>query len=471
MICKYCFAEVEEGATVCPVCGKELEAFAVEAQQKKTAEKVEQAPSEETPVEETPTEKKKKSGVWKKVLAITGVVLLAIILAGAILHFMGLGKQVLHTLKFWRPNDIDYKLTYTEEDKVAEKKKDTVVATVGKQTLTNGELQIYYWMEVYGFLEYCGNYLSYMGIDASKPLDDQIFDDQTGQTYQEMFLEQALKNWHESATLVELAEEAGFKLSDEKQQELDSIPTKIEELIKEYNYTDAEEFVDKELFPGCSYEIYLKYVKMSYIAESYRDALYEQLMPTQEQLEAYYTENEAKFKENKIDKSAGNYYDVRHILIGMEGSADSLGNYDAAQWQTCLDKAQTLQNEFLAGEKTEEAFAKLAMEYSIDPGSVEDGGLYSQLTKETGFIEGFKNWYMDESRQPGDTGLVKNTESTEQGYHIMYFCRSYPIWEYEGRSIYLYESAQKIIQEGQAKWPNEVNYKKIVVSTIDLTAQ
>ena len=32
-------------------------------------------------------------------------------------------------------------------------------------------------------------------------------------------------------------------------------------------------------------------------------------------------------------------------------------------------------------------------------------------------MENFKNWYLDESRQPGDTGIVQS----EYGYHIMYF--------------------------------------------------
>ncbi len=463
MICKYCFAELEDGATVCSVCGKELAEPVEEVTQGETVEVTEEIAAEAPPAEE-----KKKSKAWKKVLAIAGIVVLAVVLTGAILHFMGLSKQVLHSLKFWRANDIEYKLSYTVDNKVAEKKKETVIATVGNQTLTNGELQAHYWMAVYDFLDYYGYYLSSVGLDVNKPLSEQIYDKETGKTYQQMFLEGALDSWYRYATLVEMSQEAGFQLDEEQQKYVDSVKTQVEKLAEEYKYTDVEEFIDKEFFPGCSFDIYMKYTQTNYMALSYYDTLYEGLMPTQDQIEAYYTEHEAEFVTNKIDKSAGNYYDVRHILVGVEGSADSEGNYSEDQWKICLEKAQKLLDDFLAGEATEEAFAKLAMEQSQDPGSAENGGLYNGLTKDTGFIEDFKNWYLDENRKAGDTGLVKNTESSVKGYHIMYFSDSYPIWEYETRSAILTDNTNKLIADGQAKWPMEVNYKNIVLGNVDL---
>lgn len=468
MTCKYCFAELEDGTAVCPICGKELEESAEEVTQEEIAVAEEETAAEEAPAEEIPVEEKKKSKVWKKVLAVAGVVVLAVVLVGAILHFMGLGKQVVHNLQFWRPNDIDYKLSYTVKNEVAEKKQNEVIATVGSQSLTNGEFQAHYWMAVYDFLDYYGYYISSIGLDINKPLSEQVYDEQTGKTYQQMFMEGALDSWYRYATLVEMSKEAGFQLSEEQRKYVDDIRTQVESLAVEYKYADVEDFIDKEFFPGCSLDIYMKYTEMNYQALSYYDTLYAGLMPTQEQIETYYTEHEAEFATNGIDKASGNYYDVRHILLGHDGTADSDGNYDESQWQICLDRAQKTLDDFLAGEATEEAFAKLAMDLSEDPGSAENGGLYSQLTKDTGFIEDFKNWYLDESRKPGDTGLVKNTESSVQGYHIMYFADSYPIWEYEAKSALLSDNTNKLIADGQAKWPMEVNYKAIVLGDVDL---
>ncbi len=466
MICKFCGAELGEGVTVCPACGKELTEPVEEVTQEEVAEI-----AEETPAEETPVKEKKKFRAWKKVLAIAGIVVLAIVLVGAILHFMGLGKQVLHTMKFWRPNDLNYKLSYTVKNETAEKKKDTVIATVGDQVLTNGELQAHYWMSVYDFLDIYGGYVSYMGLDLSKPLNEQIADEKTGQTYQQMFLEGALDSWYRYATLVEMSKEAGFALSEEQQAYVESIKTQVEELATEYKYTDVEEFIDQEFFPGCSFDIYMDYTRTNYLAISYYESLYDSMIPTQDQIDAYYAEHEAEFKEKGIDKAAGNYYDVRHILVEIKADttdADVGATYTDAEWEACRKSAQDLLDQFLAGEATEEAFAKLAIEHSKDPGSASNGGLYSNLTKSTGFIQGFKDWYLDESRKPGDTGLVKNTESSTQGYHIMYFSGSNPIWEIETQTAILTDNTNKMLEEGKAKWPMEVNYKKIVLGNVEL---
>ena len=56
MICKYCFAELEDGTAVCPICGKELEAPVEETVQEEVVETVEDVPAEETLVEEAPVE-------------------------------------------------------------------------------------------------------------------------------------------------------------------------------------------------------------------------------------------------------------------------------------------------------------------------------------------------------------------------------------------------------------------------------
>lgn len=444
MKCKFCDAELEVGVTRCPACGKDVAG---------------------------PVERKDKSKAWKKALAIAGVVLLAIVLVGAILHFMGYGKYVVHYMKFWRANDLNYKLSYTASNNAAERKKDIVVATIGDQVLTNGELQVYYWFAVYDFMGMYGEYLPYMGLDVSKPFHEQVVDEKTGQSFQHMFLETALENWTRYATLVELSKEAGFTLGEEQQNHVDSVRTQVEELAKEYKYTDVEEFIDKEFFPGCSLDIYLKYTEMSYQAIAYFNTLYDTMIPTQDQLDAYYAAHEAEFKEKKIDKSAGNYYDVRHILVEVPADTTDSGagvEYTDAEWEACLKAAQELLDQFLAGEATEEEFAKLAKEHSKDPGSAANGGLYDHLTKDTGFIKGFTDWYVDESRKPGDTGLVKNTESSTQGYHIMYFSKSYPVWQEEAKSALVKESMDKALAEGNVKWPAQINYKKIILGQMDL---
>lgn len=496
MKCKFCFAELEEDVTVCPLCGKDL-TEAEDAAEVLSEENIEETDEilceeaeetaevlcdesektdlvvDEEPSEETAAPKKKKAKVWQIILAVLGVVVLAVALAWAIIYSMGLSKTVLRTLGIGVKNDIYCKESYIAENDKLEKKVDTVVATVGEQELTLGELQAYYWSCVFYYMERNAYYLNMMGVDLYQPLDKLVYDEKTGMTYQQMFLENALESWHRYASLIELSKENGFVPNAEQQNYLDTLPSNIESDAKAEGYTDVEAFVDEMFFPGSSFASYLQFEKTSYLAQSYYDSLYESLIPTQEQMEAYYTAHEADFKANNFSKENGNYYNVRHVLIPVEGgttNADGTVTYTDEEWEKCRSTAQALLDAFLKDGGKEEDFAQLAIDLSQDPGSAKDGGLYALLTKDYGFIKDFENWYLEEGRKPGDTGLVKNTESSTQGYHIMYFCESFPIWSYEAKAMMIDEGTNNLLEEAKAKFPMAVKFKKIMLGHMDLFA-
>ncbi|MBQ7295913.1 MAG: peptidylprolyl isomerase [Clostridia bacterium] len=141
-------------------------------------------------------------------------------------------------------------------------------------------------------------------------------------------------------------------------------------------------------------------------------------------------------------------YDVRHILIKFpeeEESADDAEENDAAEeekeevevelldaskYDVTVDidvdlentgdkalykEAQTILEDYLAGDKTEDAFAELAKTHSAD-GNAAEGGIYEDVTM--GYmVSEFEDWAMAEGREYGDVGIVE----TQYGYHIMYF--------------------------------------------------
>ncbi len=105
---------------------------------------------------------------------------------------------------------------------------------------------------------------------------------------------------------------------------------------------------------------------------------------------------------------------VRHILIMPE--KDENGTASDEAWAAAEQKAGEILSEFLTGDANEETFANMAIEYSEDTGSASNGGLYTNISKGQ-MLAPFENWCFDESREPGDTGIVE----TSYGYHIMYF--------------------------------------------------
>lgn len=127
--------------------------------------------------------------------------------------------------------------------------------------------------------------------------------------------------------------------------------------------------------------------------------------------------------------------DVRHILIQAETTdADETDeNGYKIPSQAALDaakeKAQKLLDQWKAGDATAESFGKLAEENSTDSGSNTNGGLYENIP-ENQFFAAFNDWMYDSARQPGDTDLIENPQSGQQGWHVVYYVGpGEPVWK------------------------------------------
>ena len=190
---------------------------------------------------------------------------------------------------------------------------------------------------------------------------------------------------------------------------------------------------------------------------------------SQDEIDKAFTENEETFKSQGITKESGNLVDVRHILIQPEGGTKSEDGkttvFSDAEWEACRVKAQEILDKWLAGEKTEDSFAKLASEHSTDPGSKESGGLYRNVY--TGqMVQTFNDWCFDETRKEGDYGLVK----TSYGYHIMYFITSEVGWVRYSRSAVLSEKATDLLADMLKESPVQTDYKLISLGVAPLAA-
>lgn len=100
---------------------------------------------------------------------------------------------------------------------------------------------------------------------------------------------------------------------------------------------------------------------------------------------------------------------MRHILISVSDTSDETAMEEARA------KADEILAEFNAGDKTAESFGELAKENTGDSNG-DEGGLYENIMPGQMVTE-FNDWCFDESRQPGDTGIVE----TSYGVHVMYF--------------------------------------------------
>lgn len=455
MVCKYCGNELSEGTYLCAECGKE----------------------------------NKPRFPWKPVVATLGCVVLLGVLAW-FLYFGTTGR--------WLPkkNDVYYKENYTVAADQAAANQNNVVATMGEDKLTNGQLQVFYGMQIIDYLQNNGAVFDY-----TASLAEQVYDKETGLTWQQYFLETALNTWKQYRLVTNKAMAAGYTLAPEYQQELDGLYDEYKELAETYNFESVEALIHADVGPGCTFEDYKYYFELYYYGNLYYREMAEQLEVSTEEIEAYYQEHKAEFDQSAINKESGVFADIRQILIKPEGGAagadgrtkvytedefaacrqeiqnildtwlagektpesfaklaqeksedfktaskgglysylyedylttvdvrhillqpeggttDITGKttYTEEQWQACYEKAQNLLNLYLSGNKTEAEFAELAKTYTAD-GNASVGGIYMDVPLNY-MVEPFEKWIFDESRQVGDTDIVK----TDFGYHIMYF--------------------------------------------------
>ena len=147
--------------------------------------------------------------------------------------------------------------------------------------------------------------------------------------------------------------------------------------------------------------------------------------------------------------------DVRHILISAmpeddpntEDVDESKNAPTDADFEAAHERAQELLDQWLAGEHTEDSFAALVEDNSADGGSNKNGGLYESVTYGQ-MIPSFNEWIFDPARKAGDTGLVKNTLSSTQGWHIMYFVGGSgeePVWRQTARELMWNEALENDI--------------------------
>ena len=139
------------------------------------------------------------------------------------------------------------------------------------------------------------------------------------------------------------------------------------------------------------------------------------------------------------------------------------GTYTDAAWTAAEQKAQSLLDEWKAGEHTEDSFAFLAAENSADTGSASNGGLYEEVYPGQ-MVDAFDAWCFDAARQPGDTGIVK----TEYGYHVMYFSSvcEHPYWYVRAESDYLNKLSADVSEEVSAKFESAESVQNAALADI-----
>ena len=436
MYCRFCGKKIPDELDTCVACGKEnvfLDVTEAKVKRKKT---------------------------FRLIAFILAAVILLGLVAGGIYHLIS------HIVWLNRPEDIYYYNDYSiSAEKMAEKA-GTVVATIGDEQLTNARLQIFYWMFIYSFADTYYDEIESYGLNLLKPYADQTYSKETGMNWQQYFLQEALNLWTRYIAISKMAEADNFVLPEDVQAAYDGIDASIKEAAEKADAESVDAFLQTEMGPGITLDDYKYYLMLHYTASSYYSELQEKQEPlvTEAEIDAWYKENRTMLKNTyNVTKDTGDIVAVRHILLKVDTTGkDSDGKSISTDedWANCQSAAQAILDEFLANDPTEEKFGELAKKHSADTGSAKNGGLFTGITKETNFVEPFLSWCMDDTREVGDTGLVKSTF----GYHIMYFVSGEPAWIMYSRAGVLNEKCAAMVDTAMKEGSATVDYTKLAIA-------
>ena len=168
--------------------------------------------------------------------------------------------------------------------------KNETYVTIGEHEVKKAEYDYYFYSGINSLYSYYGDMLSYMGLDLSKPLDEQNFSEDM--TWQEYFDEQAVMQMKQVYALSDELTEAGF----------------------EYDATeDVNDFVDSlktaAVSAGATSEAYLKasygsfatikeverLVERDSIVDAYYNDIMEGIEVTDDEITAYYEDNKDNY--------------------------------------------------------------------------------------------------------------------------------------------------------------------------------
>ena len=129
--------------------------------------------------------------------------------------------------------------------------KKTVALRTGDHELSAVEFSHYYYDAINSFYQNYGSYLSYFMSDPSQPIDQQVYDQETGETWAEYFKKSAADTAKFDYAVYDEAKAAGYTLSAESEQAIqDSIKT-LETQVKENGFKSIDQYFDQVYGKGC----------------------------------------------------------------------------------------------------------------------------------------------------------------------------------------------------------------------------
>ena len=293
--------------------------------------------------------------------------------------------------------------------------KSTIAATIGENKVNTVDFNYYYidaineyYNNIYTqFSDQAETYLTAIGLDSSKPLDQQVQDEQSGKTWADYFLDTALENAKLDYTMYALVVKDNFELPEEDRSNLDHIEHNLQTYATLYGYSKADQYLRAVYGFGSDTDSYTEYCERSAIADAYVVAHNDNLTYTDADIREYEKDKEDTYNSYNYHSAYLSYTDFRE---GGTTGEDGKTTYTDEENEAARAAAKVAAEQMATATSLDE-LKQFAAEVKVNKDSEvvvneEKDKLYTNINA------ALAKWLADDSRKEGEIGVIANESTT-----------------------------------------------------------
>ena len=312
--------------------------------------------------------------------------------------------------------------------------RNTTALTVGGTKISAAELNHYYIDSVNNFLNNYGDYVSMFGLDQSKALDDQFYNEEEGDTWADYFLDQATATAQNMYAVYNAAKSEGYTLSQASKDSIDATVENLALYATMYGFPSTESYITAMYGEGCNEDTFRHYAEVQLTAQEFAAAKNEALVYDEAALKAendlnpaaysaytynYCYLNASKFYQGGTENEDGTKtYTDEEMEAGRAAAEAAANTLAAATTVQELDAAYTALE--INAESTSAASTRQAnIQYANVTTAIRDW--VTAPERKAGDITVIANEYTSHDHADGEECTGDNDTKSVSGYYVVLF--------------------------------------------------
>ncbi len=318
--------------------------------------------------------------------------------------------------------------------------KSTIAAVVGDRELNSVVMNYYFtdtvqdyyndWYNEYS--TYTDTYLQMVGLDTSKPLNEQKYATDEFETWADFFMDSAVQQAKKDYALYDKAVSENFELPEEGQESIDALASNLEYYATTYGYSNVDKYLSAIYGFGSTVDSYVEYAERTALASAFYDAHKDSLVYDDAALREYEKDKYNDFSSYDYSSSYLTY--TEFLQGGTEDAETGETVYSDEEKAAARDAMETAAKEAATATSYDELKEKIE---AIEVNKESQTALNSaNRVLHTDINETLSAWLADEEREEGDIAALpvitttKNEETGEEiselnAYYVVYFTKKY----------------------------------------------